>query len=264
MRSTYDLCAHGSMAVPVIYYLDRASKDVQSVAAYVYKLLHPAERNCIQGLHHADIRDRYGVSRAILRLLLFAFTGRSWDAAALFADGCSGRPLPVRLADGTSLLHSISHSARLSSFAFICQAGSKNEGIGVDMESPRIVRHPLAAAEFAFSSSELTALRGTRSELRNDLFLRLWTRKEAVVKCCGGSVAHDMDRFDVPIDDSPGSWDIHPECFGLPEDLRLVDIDLGPLVHAAMCWRGKRSEVEPIYLDAKYLDGLVRGFSTAT
>ena len=244
---------------PLVYCLDRNGRGMAAFATHAGELVHPDERECLRDMYHSGMRDRYAVSRAVLRLLL-STRARRQHGTDLFAKGCFGRPLPIPLDDGSTLLFSVSHSGSLSCFAFMPELHGGSVGLGIDVEVGRTVRHPLSTADFSFSPIERAYLRNADAGLRNSLFLRLWTRKEAVVKCCGGSVAKDMDRFSVPLDNLRGRWAIRPEGFHLDEDLRLSDIDIGPGVHAALCWQGNPTAIQPFHLKKEHLDEL-RSFS---
>ena len=228
---------------------------MEGFAKIARDLLHPYEVACLRDVHNVGMSERYAVSRAVLRLLLSSLT-HSDCPTNLFADGCSGRPLPIPLDDASDLLFSVSHSSPLSCFAIVTESHGRCTGIGVDVERRRTVKDPLSTADFAFSTSERDCLREADPDMRNDLFLRIWTRKEAVVKCCGGSVAADMDHFSVPLDRSLGQRDIRPDGFSLAEDLRLADLDLGPGVHAAVCWSGDRAIPQPFFLGREHLEEL--------
>jgi len=74
--------------------------------------------------------------------------------------------------------------------------------LGVDVEPvSRLVRNPLALARRYFANEEYEYLRDIASyEQRRRIFLRMWTRKEAVVKATGGGIVSGLHRF--VIDDS--------------------------------------------------------------
>ncbi|MBT3271806.1 MAG: 4-phosphopantetheinyl transferase family protein, partial [Spirochaetales bacterium] len=67
------------------------------------------------------------------------------------------------------------------------------------------------------------------------IFLRLWTRKEAVIKYYGATVAHDMARFSVPLAEGIGSWPLYPNLSESQTPLQLRDLDTGYNILCSIC-----------------------------
>jgi len=113
-----------------------------------------------------------------------------------------GKPI---LAD-RALEFNLSHSGELALVAV-----SRELPVGVDLEHPRSFRNQAGMARRICTMRELEHLTQTRDE---DELLRLWVRKEAVVKATGEGLAHPVSQVDVLDRNVAGGW--------LCLDLRLV------------------------------------------
>jgi 4'-phosphopantetheinyl transferase len=143
-------------------------------------------------------RARFVAGRAALRTLLAAYAGRPAQALT-FALGAHGKP---SLPGGPPFSFSNSQGAAL------CAVGGGRE-LGVDLERLRDVPDAAAVARSAFTPAELAAWRAAGGDGRA-AFLRIWTRKEAVLKALGLGLGADpaadaaaraaVEVFDVELD----------------------------------------------------------------
>ena len=123
--------------------------------------------------------------------------------------------------------------------------------LGVDIEAVRPIRHMFDLAAYAFSAEESEWLRGLADEAATEAFIRIWTRKEAVVKMYRGTIAHDMDRFAVPLVSTLGTFELTPRLQDDSQRLQLIDFEFPNRRYGAVCWDGKPGEttIHPIELD---------------
>ena len=118
---------------------------------------------------------RFTASRAALRRTLA--TLRGCDPAALpLETGVNGKPF---LPHGPEF--NLSHSGPVALFAVA------DFPVGVDVEAMRSVDDGLAG--LVFTDAEQAYYRGLPAEQREAAFFRGWTRKEALIKAVGGSIA---------------------------------------------------------------------------
>lgn len=90
---------------------------------------------------------------------------------------------------GDSLHFNISHSGGALALAI-----SRSQPLGIDLEHQRRPRRVLELAERFFAPHEAEAL-GRLSEVERQIaFLRLWTRKEALVKAEGSGISGGLHR----------------------------------------------------------------------
>ena len=71
--------------------------------------------------------------------------------------------------------------------------------IGVDVEERRPCHDPDGAIRTAFAPAEQAELAAARGARKAELFFRLWTLKEALLKALGVGLSLDTSGFEVPL-----------------------------------------------------------------
>ncbi|WP_210495252.1 4'-phosphopantetheinyl transferase superfamily protein [Patulibacter sp. SYSU D01012] len=166
-------------------------------------LLSPAERARLGRLRRAADRARFATGRAVARRMLGARLGvapadvplvlaPTVGAAAAQRPG-TGRPvLP-----GTPLRLSIAHAGDVVLVALT----DDGRAVGVDVEggpdAARVLGPELWDA--ACAPAERAALAARPAAARDDAFLALWTRKEAVLKATGRGLTVPMTALTVTL-----------------------------------------------------------------
>jgi 4'-phosphopantetheinyl transferase len=161
-------------------------------------------------------RQAFAISRAALRNIL----GRYLNAAPrdlAIATHRSGKP---QLASG-DLRFNLAHSGSLALIAV-----TRGCEIGVDVEWLRPIEHARQIAARSFHANEQAAIHAAADVELPDVFLRCWTRKEAVLKAIGVGLGYPLDAFDTLTRTSP-------VCLTIPATVSLP---------AARCWL---SDVDP-------------------
>ena len=138
-------------------------------------------------------RRRYTASRVALRRLLDAYL-RVGPGNIQFRYGPRGKPELARDRSGTHPRFNVSHSG---DWALV---GVGLSPLGVDIESTRERPNAESVARRFFSASENETLSQLPTTLRNEAFLRCWTRKEAYAKAVGEGVAIGFRDFEVGAD----------------------------------------------------------------
>ncbi len=232
---------------PVPALLDRDCLFSRIPAETLVSVLTPDERVYLDRLGHKKIRLRYLAGRAVLRALLTYFTG-TLPPELLFGEGPTGPPLDVYTREGFRFVFSMSHTRPYTFFGFY-----RSKGLGVDIEALRPVRHMLELAAYAYSQEESKWLQGLPAGQRPDAFIRIWTRKEAVIKYYRGTIAADMHKFTVPLVQTPGVFDISPHLRDDRERLHMMDFEFDSKTYGAMCWEGEAGEVETYRIDPDFV-----------
>jgi 4'-phosphopantetheinyl transferase len=75
-----------------------------------------------------------------------------------------------------------------------------NKPIGIDIENTR--KCNLSLAKRFFHSEEYNYLSSLTQEEQNQAFTKIWTQKEAYVKCTGEGIAGGFNKFSVIVDSS--------------------------------------------------------------
>jgi 4'-phosphopantetheinyl transferase len=161
-------------------------------------------------------RRRFIVAHGALRMILAGYLDVPPDELRL-QRGRQGKP---RLAGSFDLRFNLSHSGEL---ALVAVTRHQEVGIDVDRLRPDLPVEPFAERFFPASDARFVAAATGPTE-RAERFLRLWTRKEAVVKAAGARLAQglglkvltdtdtdtdtDVDVVRDPSGQIPGAWSV--------------------------------------------------------
>lgn len=128
---------------------------------------------------------------------------------------------------GDGLQFNVSHSG-----GALALAVSRSQPLGIDLEHQRRPRRAIELAQRFFAPHEAAALQRLPESEQQAAFLRLWTRKEALVKAEGGGISGSLHRavFD---------FDERGDIAG-PQDRswQVVPFEPVPGFHGAVAWRG--------------------------
>ena len=162
------------------------------VVSRLERLLPSPERE--EAYRCASLREarRFIVRRAARRLILAEYMNVSPSRLRILVDS-NGKP---RLAQPTRVEFSCADADDLAVIAV-----TKRWRVGVDVERFHHVPDALSVAENFFSQSECSELRKASPSFRDELFLRYWTCKEALLKATGRGLSLALDSFKV----SPGT-----------------------------------------------------------
>ena len=139
-------------------------------------------------------RIRFIVRRAFLRQVLAGYLGVA-PARVRYLISARGRPE----LESSGIAFSASHSDGLAVVAV-----ARDRHVGVDLERVRPMPEALDLADSVCSPEEFGQLQIAAPADRGELFLRLWTRKEAYVKALGAGLSMALDEIDVgPYGDEP-------------------------------------------------------------
>jgi 4'-phosphopantetheinyl transferase len=153
-------------------------------------ILSPGERERAARFCLERMRREYIAVHALKRLMLsqmFGMPPHAWR----FVGDTRGKP---QILNDPKPHFSLSRCEGL-----VACAVSRQAPVGVDVERLDH-RAPLEVAEHHFSPSEQAWLSGLPEPERPLAFLALWTMKEAIVKCLGSGMAHDLQGFSVSFD----------------------------------------------------------------
>lgn len=153
------------------------------------RILSVDERERAGRFAFAKDASRFRHCRAMLRFGLAWYLQKAPTEIRL-TTGWRGKP---RLAEDLELFFNVAHSGSLGLLAF-ATVGE----VGIDIESVHreVEAVEIAKAHFTPGESAMIAA-GSTPEEQNSVFLRLWTRKEAVLKATGSGIAAGLDTVDV-------------------------------------------------------------------
>ena len=149
-------------------------------------LLDATERARAERFAFPILRRRYRVAHAVLRCALGRWTGQP-PASLQFERGPEGKPT---LPGGPAF--NLSHSANRLLLGI-----SDAERLGVDVEVLRLIDDLEGMARHNFAADECAAVLACPQAERSEAFLRVWTRKEAMIKALGGGLSIPLQSFSV-------------------------------------------------------------------
>jgi 4'-phosphopantetheinyl transferase len=164
-----------------------------AVADALLDLLDDSEMQRWQGYGNAGERDRFLLTRGLLRHVLATYTDMA-PGALKFNTSPLGKP---ELAGGKPDFN-LSHTRGLAVLAV-----SRDASVGIDVELlDRQVNAPALAQRY-FSATEQAALDGLDHDAYHRAFLAIWTVKEAFLKALGLGRRIPLDSFSVVMNGQP-------------------------------------------------------------
>jgi len=169
-------------------------REVTGEASHLEKLLAPDEKAKLATCKSEAARRRFLAGRGLLRALLADKLRRAPQELRIVDRG-AGKPALDPDAGGRSIPFNLSHSRDLLLIAVANEPGVE---LGIDVEWAGATRPFEALVERFGAPGEREALRAVPDAGRRRAFYRWWTRKEAVVKGAGATLAGALGHLEVP------------------------------------------------------------------
>ena len=176
----------GSLIVHVDLRPDR-DREERAVA-----ILDEAEQARWDRFLHRGARRQYALCRAALRIHLCKRLGCS-NRELSFGYLEHGKPFARVDGAPSSASFNVSHSGRHGLIGF-----AKEDGLGVDLEVRRPGRDFDGIGSRVYGPAERRALSAAAGRAKADLFYRLWSLKEALIKALGTGFSLSPAGFEVP------------------------------------------------------------------
>ncbi|WP_316978800.1 4'-phosphopantetheinyl transferase family protein [Shumkonia mesophila] len=200
----------------------------KSPGPQAWALLDDRERQRAERFIHDRDRHRFVAAHAGLRLALAAETGQPPRALGFTATP-GGKPQLERHA----LSFNLSHSG-----AIAVVATCRGSAVGVDVEMAGRLRDLDGLAGMVMTPDEQARFAVLPQDLRQVAFMRVWTRKEALLKADGRGLTYDPRKVEVDIDDGAERTVV---LEGISWTLR--DVALAPDLAAAVCVSGPLASI---------------------
>ena len=113
---------------------------------------------------------------------------------------------------------------------------------GIDLERYRVRPRALDIAQRYFAPPEIEQLAQLPDSQRSDVFLRLWTAKEALLKALGRGLAFGLNRLSVHARDD-GDLELVRFDTQRAQDWQLHAVTIDSAHAAALAWRGAARRV---------------------
>lgn len=167
-------------------YLDYNSDKVDK---YI-DILSDEEKNKAFSFRFSDVRGRYIISHAALRLLLSEYLGKSFAEISFYTNK-KGKPY---IKSNHGIYFNLSHSHKISVVAI-----SKEQEIGIDIEYLLRKINLKDIARRFFTIKENEKLDALPENLKKEAFFRCWTRKEAYLKAKGFGISVSLKSVEVSL-----------------------------------------------------------------
>jgi 4'-phosphopantetheinyl transferase len=154
-------------------------------------LLSPSERERAGRFRFENLRHRFIVGHASLRLLLSQYAGCA-PRDLEFTFGAHGKPAIAKPRLEPELHFNLSHSQNLALLAV-----SRIGLTGVDLEQIRPMRDARELVARFFSPRESREFAQLSESEQPRAFFNLWTRKEALLKATGEGIAYSLNKVEV-------------------------------------------------------------------
>ena len=250
-----------------VYWADPVMAD--SARQRLLRLLSDDERRRWAESRCAEDRARYLAAHALARIVLAERVGTAPESLQ-FTNECErcGRPhgRPRLLGANPPVHISLAHSGRR-----VALAVASRSPVGIDVEQVTLKRDVLPLIHEALSMREREAFALVASAGRTRVFLRYWTRKEAILKATGHGLAIAPKLVTVSAHDAPAAllaWDAEdrPDLGVSLRDLRVRPGPRGMCCGAGRDWmRGdtRRARTSRIGVTEAGTNGRCRGAERA-
>ncbi|MCH8007188.1 MAG: 4'-phosphopantetheinyl transferase superfamily protein [Planctomycetes bacterium] len=142
-------------------------------------------------------RHRFVARRGLLRSILASYLQCS-PRELRFVFGDQGKPALGGSAERTGIQFNLSHSADRALLAV-----ARRRRVGIDIERVDPAVDVTGLIETCCTPSEIAEISRQPQRRRRELFLRAWTRKEAVAKACGRGLSLAPKEIEVSVAAAP-------------------------------------------------------------
>lgn len=184
------MISRSSNRVPAVevWHAPAAADQPGPTEAFCERLLLAEEKVRADRFRVASARHQHVVGRGMARALLSAGLCHSQEIGFRLLD--HGKPI-VESPDVACRAFNVAHTHGL----VVCGLGGREQWLGVDVEWMDRRTDPDLARRY-FAAAEIRQLDATKSEDEHrELFLKLWTLKEAFIKAIGTGLYTPLDQF---------------------------------------------------------------------
>ena len=166
-------------------------------ARQLEQLISDEERRRAEGFRLRRHRHRFVARRGLLRSILASYLQCS-PRGLRFVFGDQGKPALGGSAGRTGIQFNLSHSADRALLAV-----ARRRRVGLDIERVDPAVDVTGLIETCCTTSEIAQISRQPQRHRSELFLRAWTRKEAVAKACGRGLSLAPEEIEVSVTAAP-------------------------------------------------------------
>jgi len=192
-----------------------------------WDVLDDKERSRALRFVHKIHRDRYVVSHAKLRIILASYIDTA-PGHIRFAEEAFGKPYLSMDGKEPDVKFNLSHSGD----KMLVAVGLYDQ-LGVDIEEWNERIDCGLVVDSCFAEVERCFWNGLPEDRKDAFFYRFWTRKESFVKAVGVGIGLDVSKVVCSPVDAARFLSV-PEGYGCAGDWRLIDLDFGGGISAAL------------------------------
>lgn len=194
-----------------VFFVDQSKYG--NLVGNLTKYLSASEKHKASKYFQFKDRNRYVITRVLLKSILSKFSNKAIDAIEIDIDK-NKKPF---LVNHPSIHFNISHS---NDYSVIVVSDTE---LGIDIEHINPVFDYKEIIPTIFNSQEIESVLTSTSS--KDLFFKYWTRKEAIVKCIGKGIDDDFIKIpcldghhDLPLTRNSQNKALHNYSFKLIDD----------------------------------------------
>lgn len=191
----------------------------------------PEEKQRRDCLRSPEAAACFCICRGLLRILLGRYESTAPEEVRLIS-GKNGKPTLDPLVHKSDIQFNVSHSGDVGLIAI-----AKGRPVGVDVEKASASRRIDEISRSLFSPQEQASIRSRGT------FYACWTRKEALVKAIGGSIAELSHKVVVSTFPRRPTQILGMLSDGENQEWRLRDLPVGGGYSAALCYAAPPAEI---------------------
>ena len=159
-----------------------------AASADLFALLSKNEQNKFAELKQTTSQNNYLISHATTRIILGQYLNIPPQQVKIITKA-NKKPILEDLATKTRLDFNLTHSENLCLLAV-----SLTAKIGIDLEYKRKIKNCLALAHRFFAEDEYKLILSCSKFSQNEMFLKIWTTKEAILKGANLGISGNLDK----------------------------------------------------------------------
>ena len=163
--------------------------DLKGDCAALAQTLSDDEQDRAAKFRMAKTRDQFVASRGLLRQLAAGYLGCRPPAVPIVYES-AGKPAIA----GNPFHFNVTHSDEIAAFAF-----SRAGRIGIDIERVRPMQNAASVVERFFTANECAAFQKLPAGEQLNVFFKMWTRKEALLKALGQGI-HALELCEITVE----------------------------------------------------------------
>lgn len=169
----------------------RISEQLRNIRDY-YDLLSDKEKMCASSFHFMEDKDRYIISRAVLKRILARYLTTVTSKKIIFEQNNKGKLYIPEHINNKGIKFNISHSND-----YVVYAITMNGNIGIDIEYVNKAYNIENLIRNCCTKNEQSELQKLDNYHKYKYFYTLWVVKEALVKAMGLGLSFDLKLLNV-------------------------------------------------------------------